>query len=403
MIQHRLRFSGLCLLVLIGACSAPDRSILIEAGPHGRYAAPVFIDLNSSAIPATQQVYIATEGGIEPTQIEPLDDGRSRLWWIVSDLPAGQSRRAVIRFAKTASWEKDEQFAWKDSSADREKSRELLLGDRPVLRYVYTPFDPQDIENTKKPYHHVFDPTGQKLITKGLGGLYPHHRGIYFGYNKCRIGDEVYDTWHAAKGEHEQHVEFVREFAGPVFGGHVVRIHWNDRAGKPFIEETRRVLAFRQPAGQVLIEFSTMLRALNEPVDLGGDRQHAGVQFRAAQTVAENQKATRYLRPERWAALATDKEYNDPDFKDLPWNALQYPLDEHMYTVAYLSDPANPEPAEFSERLYGRFGEFIPWKLDKDHPLSLRYRWWITTNPVIREQIERAYQDLADPPKVVQQ
>jgi len=302
---------------------------------------------------------------------------------------------------ETASPEQADMFAWKDSSTGPEKSRDLLLGDRPILRYIHTPFDPQDIENTKKPYHHVFDPTGQRLITKGPGGIFPHHRGIYFGYNKCRVGDEVYDTWHAIKGEHQNHIAIIHEFAGPVFGGHVVRIHWNDREGKPFIEETRRVLAFRQPAGQVLMEFSSTLQAVDKPVFLSGDRQHSGVQFRAAQAVAENKTATRYLRPERWASLPADKEHNAPDFIDLPWNALQYPLDGQTYTVAYLSDPANPEPAEFSERLYGRFGEYFPWQLDRDHPLSVRYRWWITADSVNREQVERLYQDLADPPSIL--
>ena len=38
------------------------------------------------------------------------------------------------------------------------ESMDLRLGDRPVLRYMYTPFDPNDIEKTKKLFYHVFDP-----------------------------------------------------------------------------------------------------------------------------------------------------------------------------------------------------------------------------------------------------
>lgn len=397
---HVPRF-GWFLLVLVPACAAADRAVVIKAGSYDRVATPAYVELTLPAVQSTQQLYISTESRNEPAQIEPLDDGRSRLWWIVSDLPAGQSRRGVIRFGEPARPEKAALFTWQDSSTDRETSRELRLGDRPVLRYVHTPFDPQDIEHTKKPFHHVFDPSGRRLLTKGPGGRYSHHRGIFFGYSRCRIGDEVYDSWHAAKGEHQQHEEFVHEFAGPVFGGHVVRIHWNDRAGKPFVEETRRVLAFRQPDGQILIEYSSRLRAVDRPVDLGGDRQHAGVQFRAPQAVAENPEASRYLRPERWVALPADKEYNAPEYIDVPWNALQFPLEGETYTVAYLSDPANPKPAEFSERLYGRFGEFIPWQLDRDHPLSVRYRWWVTDEPITREQPERIYRDLADPPLIL--
>ena len=57
--------------------------------------------------------------------------------------------------------------------------------------------------------------------------------------------------------------------------------------------------------------------------------------------------------------------------------------------------------ADFSERLYGRFGEFFPWDLRRDNPLSVRYRWWVRNGrDVTREAVEEKYADLAEPPKV---
>ena len=89
------------------------------------------------------------------------------------------------------------------------------------------------------------------------------------------------------------------------------------------------------------------------------------------------------------------------DYVDLPWNAIQFRIEERPYTVAYLSDPANPDGARFSERLYGRFGEFFPYELTEEAPLTVRYRFWITgREDVSREEVQRHYENFAHPPEV---
>ncbi len=398
---HTLGLSLLtCTLLATASCMEEKLAmrVVVNAGGTDRHATPVSVELDlSSRLRSTE---VVCGGASAPAQIERAP-GHTRVWWIVDDLPAGESREYVLEASSKAPGDAQAVFHWQDTSGPDGKSMDLLLGGRPVLRYMYTPFDPNDVENTKKPFHHIFDPDGSRLITKGVGGLYPHHRGIFFGYHECKVDGKVFDTWHGPKGEHQVHREVLREIAGPVVGGHVVHIDWNDREGKPFAEETRELLAFRRPGGELLIEFRSHLTTPRGEVVLTGDRQHAGAQFRAAQDVAENQPATRYLRPAKWADLPADKEINTPEHRGLPWNALQYPLGERRYTVACLSDPANPDDAEFSERLYGRFGEFFPWTLTPQTPLTVRYRWWIAADrDVTRDDIERVYQDLADPPRV---
>ncbi len=388
------------LFATTGLCA--EFRVKISAGTSDRHDTPVFVDLELPDALAKGYARVDSDGKTTPAQIERLGSGRARVWWMLANLPAGQTRACTIHVRPAAPAGGAPEFQWKDSSGPHGKSTDLLFAGRPVLRYVFTPFDRSDIEHTKKPFHHVFDSDGSRLITKGAGGLYSHHRGIFFGYNKSKVGEQVYDTWHAGKGEHQIHRQVLREITGPIVGGHVVKIHWNDREGKPFIEETRRLVAFRQPKDHLLIEFTSTLRPTHGPVSLSGDRQHAGVQFRAAQAVAENKEATRYLRPAKWRDLPPDKEVNTPEHKDLPWNAVQYKLGDRAYTVAYLSDAKNPGGAEFSERLYGRFGEYFPWELRKDHLLSVRYRWWITAGgDASRDLIERKYEDLASPPEVV--
>src|SRR5438876_264191 len=50
--------------------------------------------------------------------------------------------------------------------------------------YAYDKSTPERRLETYKPYLHVFDAEGKAPITKGPGGTYTHHRGIYIGWNK---------------------------------------------------------------------------------------------------------------------------------------------------------------------------------------------------------------------------
>ncbi|MBN1343268.1 MAG: PmoA family protein [Phycisphaerae bacterium] len=390
------------LFLALGCGHAAEYTVTVKAGDAHRKDTPVSVVLPVPKQMAQASGLAVAEGQTVPAQVATIGEGAARVWWTVSDLSPGQSKTYTIRLGPGVCPQSTKVFKWVDSSKGKVKSADLLFGDRPVLRYMYTPFDKSDIELTKKPFHNVFSPDGSRMITQSVGGKrYPHHRGIFFGY-KCKIGDQTYDVWHAHKGEHQRHAKTVLEVAGPVVGGHVVRIDWNDRQGKPFVVETRSLFVYRQSDGNLLIDFTSTLTPTHGPVSLGGDRQHAGVHWRSAPEVAENDKQTRYLRPAKYAGLDPAKEHNAADYKDLPWNAIRYAIGDQTYTVADLTSPKNPDGAEFSERLYGRFGEFFPWELRDDNPLAVRYRWWITDAPsVTRDDVERHYQDLANPPEVV--
>jgi hypothetical protein len=181
-------------------------------------------------------------------------------------------------------------------------------------------------------------------------------------------------------------------------GGHIVRIYWKDHDGKPILEETRDVRVFWQSSGETLIDFSSVLQTTGSPVRLEGDRQHAGVQFRAAQSVAENREHTIFIRPQAWSHIDPGKEIGEEDKFNLPWNAMHFRIDDKQFTVSYMSHPSNPDNAEMSERLYGRFGEFIPYHVSQDDPLILNYRFWISEGEQpSSEQLDIRYQGYAFP------
>ncbi len=262
----------------------------------------------------------------------------------------------------------DAKFEWKED--EKAGLSTLTWHGKPVLQYVHA-FDRSSPElqfDTGKVFHHVYGPLSGDQITKGPGGKYPHHRGLYIGWNKTQFEETSMDFWHVKKGEHQRHVEFVSKTGNEKAGSMTAKIHWNDRDDKLVISESRTVSVQRvkldkgngetAPAWQ--IDWYSSLQSHRGTITLDGDRQHAGFQFRADQPVAESENA-RYIRPAGFPQQAEAYQVNDkgePKHVNLGWLAMSYELRGKNYTVEYLEDTSLPKPARYSERPYGRFGAF---------------------------------------------
>ncbi len=299
----------------------------------------------------------------------------------------------------------DPAFVWKNDEAAGQAT--LSLGDQPVVKYVYA-FDTSTKERafeTYKPFHHVYGPGTQTEITQGTNGKqFPHHRGMYVGWNKTGFEGQTLDFWHCTKGAHLRHMKFA-ELKGDANSGRMVaEIHWNDADGKPVIIETRSLTARREPTTKGWqLDWSSKLASQRGPITLDGDRQHAGFQYRAAPEVGAK-AAARYLRPAKFEqkpdAIQVGDAGNPPAHIDLNWFAMSYPIGEQRFTVEYFDNPNLPKPALFSERPYGRFGTFFKTTLAADKPLELKYRLIISTGEsptvdAIQKRYDQFVSDLA--------
>ena len=290
-------------------------------------------------------------------------------------------------------------FIWKDAEG---KFNELSVDGRPVLRYMYETHDKSTEERrreTYKVYHHVYSPDGNRLVTKGSGGLYPHHRGLFYGFNNISYGDQKrVDTWHCGGGEWQSHEGFVASEEGPVLGRHRVAVNWHGRDGKVFAKEEREMTVYNLRTG-TLIEFASRLESTVSHLKLDGDPQHAGFQFRASQEVPDKTKdLTYYLRPD--GKGEPGKFRNWPDDKqhvNLPWNALSFVLDDQRYTCCYLDHPLNPKETRYSERDYGRFGAYFVAELMVKEKLDLNYRIWLQNGEMTVEQVQTYSNDFVTP------
>jgi hypothetical protein len=334
---------------------------------------PVDLPAPMAALPAEQIAVELNETGANasvPGQIVRIDD-RAELWWIAPQLQTGRRSTWTATLRKQLS-EPEERFAWKDTPREY---LDALWSGRPVLRYMYAhdASTPERLHETYKPYHHVFDAAGRNLLTKGSGGLYPHHRGIFVGWNKLGCAGKEYDFWHMKDGISQRHEKLLYKTAGPVLARSEMLIHWIDADGQPVVIEKREVTLFRQPSPTIaLLDFRADLTPAKDDVVLDGDPEHAGVQYRAHNGVAEG-------GPEVKATYRFHEDGIDPhEDRDLPWAAMSYGLDGRRYSVQHMNHPDNPKPTVYSAyRDYGRFGAFFTKKVAAGETLPLCYRIWV--------------------------
>lgn len=360
-----------------------------------------------------------TAPGILTENVKPAGDNlvRRDLHFIVPAMRAGLVFTLQFKISaaprSTGAANSLKQFSWTDLP---DRYAELLYGDRPVMRYMDMPYDPNPKKRVLnyKVFHHLYDPEGKFFVTNGGETdypdqpkkklLYPHHRGLMYAFNKCTYDGQTVDTWHAKPGDtHEEHVKFLNVEAGPVLGRHRVLVDWHGKDNDVFAKEERELTVCNVPGG-TLVEFASRLRPTDGPVKLGGDPQHAGFHFRARNDVADKTaKQTYFLRPDGKGKLDETRNW-DPKTKkgpvNLPWNAMSFVLDGKRYTVAYLDKPTNPRESRWSERDYGRFGNYFEYEIIKDRPLVVDYRIWLQEGEMTGRQVQELSTEFVTPPIV---
>jgi hypothetical protein len=380
---------------------ATDRAVTafdvtVAAGRHERNNVPVRVPFDRSQFSNEKIASVlltAPDGTSIPVQWTGpglFAGDKNEVHFILPHLPAGQTLRLVATLlphtpAASHASAKVDRFAWHDHAGDH---IDLALGDRSVLTYYYHPLDestPASRVQTYKVFHNVYSPRGDRVVTNGLPDdpkiHSPHHRGIFYGFNRISYGNgKTADLWHCTDGAYQEHDRFLASEAGPVLARHRMVIRWHGQDQKPFAAEERELTAYNVAGGR-LFEFASRMKSLAGPVRLDGDPQHAGFQFRAHNDVdAKTSEQTIYVRTDGVGQPGETRNW-DPQTRqgpvNLPWNAMSFVLGDQRYTVAYLDHPRNPKEARFSERAFGRFGSYFEYTIDEDKPLNVNYRLWL--------------------------
>ena len=393
----------------IGASSAFD--LTVEAGRHERRNVPVRVPISRGQI-GDERIASVTlsrkQGELVPAQWtgpSVTSNSAGEVHFVLPRLGAGESLQLKATFSTRPASAGG--FTWRDQPGHH---TDLMLGERKVVTYHYERLDestPASRVRTYKVFHHVFSLDGDRVVTGGLNDdpkvHSPHHRGIFYGFNRITYGDgKRADTWHCTDGAFEQHERFLASEQGPVLGRQRVVISWHGK-DTAFAEEERELTVYNVPGGR-LIEFASQLRSIAGRVRIDGDPQHAGFQFRAHNDVdAYTTNQTIYIRPDGVGKPAETRNWDPQTRKgpvNMPWNAMSFVLGGKRYTVAYLDHPSNPKEARFSERDYGRFGSYFEYTIDKGRPLTVNYRLWLQEGLMKPEEVAALSRNFVEPVRV---
>jgi hypothetical protein len=233
---------------------------------------------------------------------------------------------------------------------------------------------PELTHDTYKTYMHVvdpLDPKAERFITKGPGGKFTHHRGIFIGFSKAKVGEHGGDWWHCRNDERLAYTSILEQDAKDDQLRLVVGVNWVK--GDIVCLSEKREFVIHKPAedGAFLIEQISHLTAVAGDAELKGDPEHAGCQFRPHNDVSLNQSA-KYL-------AAGNAEVGNKGQRDIPWVAESFKLYDNDYLIQHMSSPDLPKGTIYSAyRDYGRFGVYWVDSIPKGETHSYRFGFYIS-------------------------
>ena len=281
-----------------------------------------------------------------------------------------------------------------------ERGLDAKLDGKTWLRTVTTPFDADNPELAYKVYTHVYDFDGAYPITKGAGGKYSHHRGLFIGWKTTRLENDTVDTWHMRTGRkksgrdvyvHQQLAEWRALESTKDRVSQTAHILWAAEDMDPFIEEERTLTAYPGEGGMRVIDFASTLHTLAGPIKLQGDAHHAGMQIRMSNEVVDNEKETEYILPDGAERIEND------NVKGAWWACGSMRIGGKRYWIMHLTSPdlVTGEPI-YSLRPYGRFGAFFEPDLTPESPLCLKFRIVVSETPLDKAKCEALYEHYSD-------
>jgi len=456
----RCRTMSLCGVVALAWLAAPPLlaaalTLEVDAGAADRVETPVCVEITLPAdlaeVPAAELVAeLQGPDGKVPGQLVPAaEKGKATVCWIVGSLEAGQ--KAAYKATVSRGKPDAKGFVFQDQPG---QFLDLLFDGRKVTRLMYAR-DASTKEKhflTYKPFTHVFDSKGERVITNDHGQPFPHHRGIFIGW-RVKLGDGklAYNFWEMAGGICQRVEKFTEQDAGPVLGRLRALIRWEDPKGQPVILEEREITVYRRSQPELLLDFVSTLRSQAGDLLLDGDPEHGGCQFRASDEVrtsfklpeapvVERGKDVEFVSRGEVVRVPKETYRKDPAYKalneefkkkaleqikaegkdtryllppgmkegtkgtlDMPWATVSFALGDSRFNVAHLNHPTNPKGTIYSaNRDYGRFGAFPRTPLEADQPLVLRYRFFVreAPTPLAADEAQRLYADFASPPQV---
>ena len=387
---------ALATTTTLGQAPAP-KTLTVSAGPSDRRDTIVPVTLPEGSGPAVWTLR-DDAGNTTPLQVGPTGRGR----FILGQLKANQSRKYKLERSDAATL---------GVEAERDgDTLKISANGRLILQYQggkTTP--PAGIERkfSRGGYiHPLYTPSG-KLVTDDYPPKHKHHHGVWSPWTKTEFEGRHPDFWNM--GDLTGTVEFTglsAAWGGPTSGGFNATHRFIDLSAKPepkaALDETWNVVVYRPLAGKTKYNAfdwtSTQTCATTSPLLLP-QYHYGGLGFRGRREWDGKDNCT-FLTSE-------GKDRSNGNETRGKWCYVGGEVEGGgVAGVAILCHPDNfraPQPM----RLHPDepFFCFCPsqlgdWSIEPGKPYVAKYRFIVFDGAVDKAEIERLWNDYANPPKV---
>jgi hypothetical protein len=402
MSHRRALIASFLFLVFAAASRSPaqsPKSLTVSAGDADRRDAVVPVTLPDGSGPA---VWTLTDdaGRQVPLQVGPGGRGR----FILGELKAGQTRRYKLAQSDGASGAGGVEVEH-DGGALR-----LVCGGKNILDYQGEMTDlPEGYDPKFKRggyIHPVFTPSGTE-VTDDYPPKHKHHHGVWSPWTKTQFEGRAPDFWNMGDGTGTvQFVEVRASWGGPVLGGFVAAHRFMDLSAKPqpkpALDETWNVSVYRPLSGpkrpyHVFDMVITQTCASDSPLLLP-KYHYGGLGFRGRAEWDGKDNCT-FLTSE-------GKDRSNGNESRGKWCYVGGKVEGGgMAGITILCHPDNfrfPQPMRLhpDEPFFcyapSQLGD---WSIDPNKPYVARYRLVAYDGPADKAEIERLWNDYANPPK----
>ncbi len=415
------RWSGLMMVVSLvvflcggSALAAPLATITVEAGQYARTDTPVSVPLASVPQAVAGQALSLQEvrGSQRVTVPAQIEAGPTpRLHWILSGtLPAGQKRTYEL-VAGAARVERQVKAVQGDETL------QVSVGDAKVMQYQHAMLPPPPnpgkvpaakwaLYNHNAFIHPLWSPKGTVLTD-----IHPpdhiHHLGIWMPWTHTTYEGKMVDFWNVADGTGTvRFSKYLSTTTGSVYGG------WQSEQDHVALKTSKgeqtilkevwdvRVYNVGGPQKYWLVDFQSTQRCVAEQPLIQDEYRYGGLGYRA----------TRQWKGANCDYLTSEgKTRKDGHATRARWCDCFGTIDGQTEGVTFFSHPKNfqhPEPMRlWPEANNHIFFNFCPsqagaWEMKPGEDHMFRYRWFVHEGKPDVAEIERIWNDYANPPQV---
>ncbi len=253
--------------------------------------------------------------------------------------------------------------------------------------------------------HPVYAPSG-RIVTDDYPSDHFHHHGIWAAWTSTEFEGRKPDFWNM--GDSTGKVEFVGledTWDGPVHGGFRSRQSYIDLSGpapKTALNETWEVRVYRVGQGEKAYSMFDLVSiqecATNSPLVLP-EYRYGGVGFRGHREWKDKTKV--------WFLTSEGKERMEGHATRARWCHIGGLVEGQRVGIAILDHPRNfRAPQTMRIHPDDPFFNYAPSQLGRFEitPGFLyisRYRYVVSDGPPDKAEIDRLWNDYADPPKVM--